>query len=364
MPYVIGVDLGTGATTVGVSRLRHGAWGDVEVVGATGGAEHGVPGLLSRVGDDVPLVLDDEPYRAPALTAELAAWVVDQVVAEEGEPAGQVAFVVPASWGPYRRGLVHEALWRLGLDGVLLLAEPVAAAEGYAAGHPVDVGATLAVYSLGDAAVTCSVVRRISPSAFEVLDSAELAEGTGSADLDDLLVDRVRERLGERPVPESLRRRCRQARADLAAVGAVTIDGVELTRDELDDLLRPVLEFTVAALARTVRAAGVGPDDLGCVLLVGEAAGIPLARRLVEAAVPARVVTEADPLAGAVHAARTRLVRPDEVALPAPGDPPAPRLAGARAGDEPGPRPPRPPVVVTPLESPHSRAGRRGPRRA
>jgi molecular chaperone DnaK len=314
MPYILGVDLGTGATTAAVSRLRRGAWGDVEVVGATGGADRGVPGLLSRVGDDVPLVLDDEPYRAPALTAELAAWVVDQVVAEEGEPAEQVAFVVPASWGPYRRGLVHEALWRLGLDGVLLLAEPVAAAEAYAAGHPVDVGATVAVYSLGESAATCSVVRRISPSAFEVLDSTELAEGAGVADLGDL------------------------------------VDGADLARADVEELIRPVLEFTVAALARTVRAAGVGLDAL---LLVGEAGRIPLARRLVEAAVPARVLTDVDPLAGAVHAARTRLARPDEVALPETEEQ---RLV---PGDEPLPRPPRPPVVVTPLESPRSRARRR-----
>jgi molecular chaperone DnaK (HSP70) len=367
MPYILGVDLGTGATTAAVSRLRGGGWGEVEIVGATGAADRGVPGLLGRVGDHVPLVLDDAPYPAAALAAELAAWVVDQVVAEEGEPAGQVAFVVPVSWGPYRRGLVHEALWRLGLDGVLLLAEPVAAAEAYAAGHPVDVGAALAVYSLGETACGCSVVRRTSPTAFEVLDSTELAEGAGAADLDDVLVDRVQRRLGREAVPEpllgDLRRRCRTALAELATATEVPVDGrATLTRDDVDELVRPVLAATAGALARTVRAAGVAPDDLAGVLLTGEATRLPPARELVEAAIPARVLAQVEPILGAVHAARTRLARPDEVApyrTPTAEHPAVPDEPGD-PGDEVGPRPPRPPVVVTPLESPRSRAARRG----
>jgi len=69
------------------------------------------------------------PYRAANLAAELIDQVARRVEAAEGGPARQVAVAVPATWGPYRTGLLRDALARVGLDATLV---PVAA-DGYGA---------------------------------------------------------------------------------------------------------------------------------------------------------------------------------------------------------------------------------------
>jgi len=387
MPYVLGVAAGNGATLAALSPRRRDRWGEVELVllgtaatstpsalqltgdGAiAGGAgDRPVSGFLRRIGDDVPMVLDGWRYAAPELGAELIGWVVDRVVADEGEGPEHVAVVVPACWGPYRRSLLEEALWRAGLDEVSLVPEPVAAAWAYAAVRPVEPGTTLGVYAHGATTGECAVVRRTGVAAFEVLAASELGEGLGGADLDDLVTDLVVERLGRDtgdPDPGELLARCRFAKESLSTSAAVTIAvptptgpaEVTLTATEFEERAQPVLDTAVGGLTWTVRAAGVAPVDLGAALLVGGTTRIPLLRRLLEAAVPARVVTELDPVLavvdGAVYAAQAARSGDPVPAASRDASVPAPRE------DVVAPRPARPPIVITPLDTPRRRAAR------
>ena len=72
---------------------------------------------------------------------------------------------VPGTWGPYRTGLLRDALARVGLDAALVPA-PVAGVEGYAATEPLDIGETVAVYLAGG---EYAVVRRTAPGAFDLV---------------------------------------------------------------------------------------------------------------------------------------------------------------------------------------------------
>ncbi|OLB74264.1 MAG: hypothetical protein AUI14_24040 [Actinobacteria bacterium 13_2_20CM_2_71_6] len=365
MPYTLGIDVGTVSTTVAVSRLRHGTWSDAELVPV---GDKAGPGYVRRIGDDVPLVLGGEPYRASELTGELVSHIVGRVDREEGGPPEQIVFAVPGTWGAYRRGLLHEALWRIGIEDVTVLAQPIAAAEWYAAGEPVDVGGVLAVYALGATHCECAVVRRTSAATFELLACMETGEPVGGADFDDLLVERVRAELGPdfdadpvaRRVLAGLRQRCAAAKEELSRAAEVTIrlplDGapeVTVTRDEFEELIHPLVDSTMRTLQRTVRAAGVEPADLDALVLVGRAVRVPLVRRMADAAAPGRVAVEPDGVAkGAAHAARTMVAQPGSVAAYRPA-------TVADDHDEDLPRPPRPPVVITELEAPRRRSARR-----
>ncbi|OLE24526.1 MAG: hypothetical protein AUG44_18815 [Actinobacteria bacterium 13_1_20CM_3_71_11] len=354
MPYVLGVAAGNGATLAALSRRRRDRWGEVELVrlgtaatsapstlrltgdGAIAGGpgDRPVSGFLRRIGDDVPMVLDGWRFAAPELGAELIGWVVDRVVAEEGEAPEHVVVVVPAYWGPYRCGLLEEALWRAGLDEVSLVPEPVAAAWAYAAVRPVEPGTTLGVYAHG----------ATSGESDRVIE--RLGRDTGAPDAGELLA------------------RCRFAKESLSTAAAVTIPvptpagpaEVTLSATEFEELVQPVLDTAVGGLTWTVRAAGVAPGDLGAVLLVGGTTRIPLLRRLLEAAVPAPVVTEIDPVLavvdGAVYAAQA--ARSGEPVLAASRDASVP----AAREDVVVARPPRPPIVITPLDPPRRRAAR------
>ncbi len=312
MPYVLGIDVGSGTTAAAVAQLRGPGpgWDEAEVV-RLGGRAATVPtvlrvtpdgpvparedepdtvrGFFRRVGDDVPVHVAGQAYPPQTLAAALVRWVVDQVTDRAGEPPERVVVTHPAGWGPYRTGLLHEALWRAGLDRVTLLPEPVAAAEGYAAAQPVAVGGTLAVYGLGAAHCGCAVVRRTADAEFEVLAAADTGEPVGGGDLDDALTDRVRAELGDpftdpdpgdvalRMAMSFLRRQCVVAKEELSGAEATTVRvalpqaraDVRVTRDEFEAAIRPLLDVTVELLLDTVATAGVAPAELDAVLLAG-----------------------------------------------------------------------------------------------
>lgn len=401
MPYVLGIDIGGTTTTAAVSRLGNAGWQAPEVVrlgtrsaavpsvlhvSGDGALTVGEPvqldaarvarGFVRRIGDDVPQIVGGEPCTPQALTAVLAMWVVERVLAHEGEPAEQVVVSHPAAWGAYRRELLHRALWEIGLADVTLLPEPVVAAESHAArGWR---GRTFGVYSLGGSDYEASVVRWAEGIGFQLLGSAGAIEPFGGADVDEALVGFVRSRL-DRDLRElfasgpqarialyGLRRECRRVKEELttateAEVVLSTSHGhvrVPVTRTELEELVRPALELSVETLAQVIRSCGLRRRELDGVLLVGGAARMPLVAELLRAALPGPIGVDMEPQSTAAAGAALAAV---QVASP-PGawrqDPMwIPRQRAIEASNrEPAPfvhedmdagPPPRPPVDVT-----------------
>ena len=403
MPYVLGIDIGGTTTTAAVSRLGNAGWLAPEVarlgarstvvpsvlhVTGDGALTVGEPvqldagrvarGFVRRIGDDVPQIVGGEPCTPQALTAVLAMWVVERVLAQEGEPAEQVVVSHPAAWGAYRRELLHRALWEIGLANVTLLPEPVVAAESHAASG--WRGRTFGVYSLGGSDYEASVVRWAEGVGFQLLDSAGAIEPFGGADVDEALVGHVRSRL-DRDLREvfaigpqarialyGLRRECRRVKEELttaneAEVVLSTSHGhvrVPVTRAELDELVRPAIQLSVETLAQVIHASGLRRRELDGVLLVGGAARMPLVAELLRAALPIPVGVAAEPRSTAATGAALAAVqivsppsawRPDPMwiserrAIEASNHEPPPFV---QDGMDAGP-PPRPPVEITPL---------------
>ncbi|MGN9913366.1 Hsp70 family protein [Phytohabitans sp. LJ34] len=403
MPYVLGIDIGGTTTTAAVSRLGNARWLVPEVVrlgtrstavpsvlhvAGDGALTVGEPvqldagrvarGFVRRIGDDVPLIVGGEPCTPQALTAVLAMWVVERVLAHEGEPAEQVVISHPAAWGAYRRELLHRALWEIGLANVTLLPEPVVAAESHAASG--WRGRTFGVYSLGGSDYEASVVRWAEGVGFQLLGSAGAIEPFGGADVDEALVDHVRSRL-DRDLREiftsgpqarialfGLRRECRRVKEELttsteAEVVLSTSHGhvrVPVSRAELEELVRPALELSVETLAQVVRSCGLRRRELDGVLLVGGAARMPLVAELLRAALPGPVAVEAEPQSTAAAGAALAAVQvlsppsawrqdpmwiPEQRAIESSNHEPPPFV---QDGMDAGP-PPRPPVDITPL---------------
>lgn len=420
MPYVLGIDIGGTCTTAAVSRLRDGTWSPPEIVrlgtqsytvpsvlhmSANGSFTVGDPGqhgtpmdggrtvreFARRIGDDVPLVVAGETCTPQALTAVLAMWVVERVLAEEGVQPDQVVLSHPAGWGPYRRELLHEALWDIGLTNVRLLPEPLMAAEshasrGFAAG-------TLAVYALGADGFEASVVRRAHPAGFEVLACMSGVEPLGGADFDEALVDHVRTQLRRelqqldpadphaRLALSGLRRECTRAKEKLTVADQTDVivqlpqgqTRVPVSRAQFEDLIRPPLQVTVDTLTRTVRSCGLQPHQIDGILLMGGSSRIPLVAELVGTRFPGPVAVEPDPQLTTARGAALvacQLVAPDRgrhpdhawTAPPAPRPPHdsslLPEQGLHRREDESLEPPPRPPVKITPLDLPRMRGSR------
>ncbi|MFG1603837.1 hypothetical protein [Actinoplanes sp. NPDC049265] len=345
MPYLLGIDIGSGTTKAAVARpaaardARGPLWEPVSLgvrsrtvpsalattpEGAVAPAEAhrdtsaAVSGYLARVGDSLPMLVGQAYYPAHGLVAAMARWVVNQAWELLDEPPERVALACPTGWGPGRLRLVHAALTEADLAGTLLVTRARAVVESFqVAGRVAPSGGMLLVYRLGEAGVEVSVVLPHGPGRLELLGSAELDE----------------------------------------------ISGYELD-DVTPEHMRAVLRSTVDLAEHTVRGCGGVPAELAAVLIAGGSAPVlPVVTELLGAAFAVPVLVDHDPqltvAGGAALAGRpqSRTVPP-----PSPQEPPAaaaPAVVGATPSwpEQAGgvrvlpERPPRPAVRVGPVRA-------------
>ncbi|MFC7659443.1 Hsp70 family protein [Pseudonocardia benzenivorans] len=327
MSYLLGIDVGTTRTAAAITRLDGGRIVETEMVnlgdrsvhvpsvlfvGADGGVVVGeaaerraltdpdrvVREFKRRVGDPTPIQVAGQPWTPEDLSARLVRWVVDQVAAREGGVAERISVTHPASWGNHKKELFATALARVGLT-VTFLAEPQAAALHYASAERVEQGATIAVYDLGGGTFDAAVVRK--DGTFGLLGRPEGIERLGGIDFDQVVFDHVVEGMPDAfadldetdpsvlSAVARIRRDCTEAKealsSDTEASVPVLLPGtqgsVRLHRSEFEQMIGPQIEETVAALRRAISSAGLTPEQMSAVLLVGGSSRIPLVAQTV-----------------------------------------------------------------------------------
>jgi len=279
----------------------------------------------SRIGDEIPLLVGGAPYYAHDLAADFVGWLCQYVTDREGQRPDAVALTCPASWGPYKTGLFQRAVQDAGVPNVRVLSEPQAAAISYASRERVEVGATLAVYDLGGGTFDAAIVRKDSATEFTVLGQPEGIPTLGGLSFDEAIFEHVCAAANV-PIDEidprdadivaevaRLRRECTEAKEALSADTDVTIpvalggirQRIRLTRAELEEMIRPDLDRTIDTMHRALGTAGLTPDDLDAILLIGGSSRIPLVSQLVAAEFGRAPSIDADPKAAvALGAAR------------------------------------------------------------
>ncbi|MEV4131839.1 Hsp70 family protein [Dactylosporangium sp. NPDC049742] len=310
------------------------------------------PNPKRRLADGTLLLGTHEVPVADAVTA-----VLDRVRSEAertlGGPAGEVVLTHPASWAPIRRTLLADAAGAAGLGAPVLVPEPVAAATCFTAvlSHRVDPGAAVVVYDLGGGTFDVSVVRRTATS-WDVV-ASDGFEDVGGVDLDAAVVGWVGRTAGgadpqrwqrlaapETTADRRLRRQLQEdariakeqlSRANQTGLPVPLLDvDVHLTRGELEDLARPLLDRTVALTTATLFASGVTRDGLAGVFLVGGASRMPLVATLLHRALGVAPVALEQPelvvARGALSlldpAPAAAVAQPETPASPAPAQAP------------------------------------------
>ena len=407
--YDLGVDLG--GTTVVAAVLRDGEARAVAVgLGPDGAvtvpavAHRGTDGVVrtgvdaehraavepdrvvrdvtARLGDDVPLVVGDEPWRADDVAAEIVLAAVRRVAALEGGAARSLAVTHPAGWGPHRERMLRRALVRVGLGHATLVGESRAAVLAASTFGGLRSGRVAAVYDLGGRRFRAAVVRRSTRgvpgtrASAEVLADAGTPVRAGGSDIDAAVLAHVREELGEaldsalaeleddaaRASLTALRRSAREAKerlsadteADVAVEVGTLATVVRVTRADLEARITPLVAATVDAFAGTLDAAGVAPDQI---VLVGGSARVPLVARLLAEELGRPVHPELDPVTvvaqGAALAAAEHAVsrRQEALGIPAP-TPAVPVAAGPASAAFPTTAAPVPPTGGFPPPSP------------
>lgn len=352
-----------------------------------------------RLGDPAPLVLGGTPYGAEALMGHLLRNVLATVTAREGAAPDRVVLTHPANFGPYKLDMMREVARLAGcdLDTTVFITEPEAAALSYAARNRVEPGEIVAVYDFGGGTFDAALVRRTGEG-FSLIGKPEGMERFGGIDIDAAIVSHVDQSLGgaigrldnddieAQAAVSRLRDDCRQAKEALSGDTdtsiTVSVPGtqtnVRLTRQELEDMVRPRLRETVEALHRAVRSAGLTMSEISRILLVGGSSRMPLVAETLQRDTGRPVAVDAHPkFAIAMGAAGHHATAPDAVSaapvLPTPASQPAappPTLEGlpsmsstppAHAPTAPPPGPPANQPATTPPPPPSAPPTRPAP---
>ncbi|GAB3836991.1 Hsp70 family protein [Dactylosporangium cerinum] len=208
----------------------------------------------------------------------------------------------PAVWSRPRLAVLVDAARRAGFGDVGLVAEPVAAAAYFLTvlGREIPAGKSLVVYDLGAGTFDVSVVRQNLDGVVEVVATNGLND-VGGLDLDAVVVAHARtltadaaawgrldwpQSAADRQARQTLWRGARAVKEQLsrhpAARLLVPLVDVELhlTREEFERAAHPHLDRTVQLTLRTLREAGLPPEAIAGVFLVGGASRVPLAGTL------------------------------------------------------------------------------------
>ena len=227
---------------------------------------------------------------------ELKSWAAEFF----GEEATRAVITVPAYFNDAQRQATKDAGRLAGLEVLRLVNEPTAAALAYGL-HEQQRG-LVAVYDFGGGTFDISILQLVSTSEGDIYRVLSTSGDThlGGDDMDNLLLDMAREDIRQEfrvdldALPETLqelRKALIRAKHELSAADAATVklplpDGGfyvrVVTRHEFEERIRPILLRTMGPVKQALADAGLKPEQMDEVVLVGGSTRIPLVRRMVE----------------------------------------------------------------------------------
>lgn len=210
------------------------------------------------------------------------------------QPVSRAVITVPAYFNDAQRNATKQAGELAGLTVERIVSEPTAAALAYGL-DKLDERKKIAVYDLGGGTFDISVLE-MREGVFQVLSTAGDTQ-LGGDDMDRALAESILQQAGlELAAGEMARLATLQVAAEAAKKRLSTeettrvelpfFDGsnslsVEITRAEFEKRIKPLVERTRAHCLRALADAGVKPEELDEVILVGGSTRVPLVRKAV-----------------------------------------------------------------------------------
>ncbi|MEK8036311.1 MAG: molecular chaperone DnaK [candidate division NC10 bacterium] len=245
--------------------------------------------------DVVRIKVGDSAVTPPEVSAHVLRALKQRAEAFFGEPLEQAVITVPAYFNDSQRQATKDAGRIAGLDVLRIVNEPTAASLAY--GLQKLAQGTIAVYDLGGGTFDISILS-VKDGIFEVL-ATNGNTHLGGDDFDRVMVEwllaDIRETHGvdlsqDPEARQELRlgaeaAKCRLSFEDRTLL-TIPFEGFtyhrELTRAEVEKLIGPLVEATLGPCRMALKDAGLTPDRIDEVVLVGGSTRVPLVRRRVQ----------------------------------------------------------------------------------
>ena len=325
MGKIIGIDLGTTNSCVAVMEggeptvitNPEGARTTPSVVAFTKTGERLVGQVAKRqaitnpdrtissikrdMGTDRKVEIDGKKYSPQEISAMILQKLKADAEAYLGETVSQAVITVPAYFSDAQRQATKDACKIAGLEVLRIINEPTAAALAY--GLEKDADQKIMVYDLGGGTFDVSILE-IGDGVFEVLATSG-NNRLGGDDFDDkvmnYLADEFQKENGidlrqDKMALQRLKEAAEKAKIELSGVMSsnvnlpfITADttgpkhlDITITRAQFDSLTADLVEKTMEPTRNALRDAGLSPNDIDKVLLVGGSSRIPAVQEAVQ----------------------------------------------------------------------------------
>jgi len=325
MAKVIGIDLGTTNSCVSVmeggepvvipnpegnrttpsvvafSKTGERLVGQVAKRQAVTNPERTVISIKRDMGTDRKVKVDDKQYTPQEVSAMILQKLKADAEAFLGETVSQAVITVPAYFSDSQRQATKDAGKIAGLEVLRIINEPTAAALAYGLDKEHD--QKILVFDLGGGTFDVSLLE-IGDGVFEVL-ATHGNNRLGGDDFDqrvmDYLADEFKKENGidlrnDKMALQRLKEAAEKAKIELSGVATTNINlpfitadasgpkhlDVTMTRAKFDEITADLVEKTMEPTRRAMQDAGLSPDKIDKILLVGGSTRIPAVQEAVK----------------------------------------------------------------------------------
>src|ERR1700745_4365807 len=247
-------------------------------------------------GEVIRIKLGEKTFTPPEISAFILRQLKRNAERFFNAPVTKAVITVPAYFNDAQRQATKDAGRIAGLQVLRLVNEPTAASLAY--GLDKKQNGIVAVYDLGGGTFDISILK-LHDGIFEVI-ATNGDTHLGGDDIDNLLITiALDDTLGDLGLDlrrngeavQAIRNAVIEAKIALSSQLAVKLDIElpggqrylrEITREQFEQLIQPIIDRTVGPCKQALKDAGLKPEQIDEVVLVGGSTRIPKVRRLVQ----------------------------------------------------------------------------------
>jgi molecular chaperone DnaK len=247
-------------------------------------------------GEVLRIKLSDKTFTPPEISALILRQLKRNAERFFGGPVTKAVITVPAYFNDAQRQATKDAGRIAGLEVLRLVNEPTAASLAY--GLDKKQNGIVAVYDLGGGTFDVSILK-LHDGIFEVI-ATNGDTHLGGDDIDNLLITIALDDIqGELKIDlrrnaeavQAIRKAVIDAKIALSSQTSVKLDielprgkryQREITREQFEQLIQPIIDRTVVPCKQALKDAGLKPEQIDEVVLVGGSTRIPKVRSLVK----------------------------------------------------------------------------------
>jgi molecular chaperone DnaK len=249
-----------------------------------------------QAGEVIRIKLGERSFTPPEISAFILRQLKRNAERFFGAPVSKAVITVPAYFNDAQRQATKDAGRIAGLEVLRLVNEPTAASLAY--GLDKKQNGIVAVYDLGGGTFDISILR-LHDGIFEVI-ATNGDTHLGGDDIDNLLIaialDDIHGDLGmdvrqNAEMVQAIRKAVIEAKIHLSQHTSALLDlelaggkryEREITREQFEQLIQPIIDRTVGPCKQALKDAGLKPEQIDEVVLVGGSTRIPRVRAVVK----------------------------------------------------------------------------------